>query len=75
MRLADGDAENDGRVEVCVSGRWGTVCDDGWGSNDAKVVCRQLGYLTTGMKLQKKIEKCAGSSILAVFATCRCRSH
>ena len=48
VRLVDGSIPNEGRVEICINNQWGTVTDDGWWSNDAKVVCRQLGYLTDG---------------------------
>ena len=33
-------------MEILLSGEWGTLCDDGAYNNDAKVVCRQLGYYT-----------------------------
>ena len=34
-----------GRLEVLIDGQWGTVCSNGFESDDADVACRQLGYI------------------------------
>ena len=49
MRLVGGTLDTEGRVEMCLNGVWGTVCDNGWGSLDAGVACSQLGFARQGI--------------------------
>lgn len=48
IRLRGSTYATYGRVELCVSGIWGTVCNTFWDDQDASVVCRQLGFALHG---------------------------
>ena len=48
VRLVGGANAQEGRVEVCIDGQWGSVCNDQWNDYAAKSVCRQLGYPIAG---------------------------
>ncbi|XP_063951925.1 scavenger receptor cysteine-rich domain-containing protein SCART1-like [Lytechinus pictus] len=57
IRLMDGASS--GRLEIFhfdepgAHGVWGSICKDGWGYDEARVACRQLGFpfVTTSFKI------------------------
>ena len=48
FRLTNGSTNREGRVEVCVDGRWGTVCNNSQ-EGIAGAVCSQLGFPAEGV--------------------------
>ena len=48
VRLLGGQSKYEGRVELCYSGSWTSVCPIGWYYRHAAVICRQFGFQSTG---------------------------
>ena len=48
IRLESGRNDREGTLRVCIGDIWSTVCNYGWDSRDAAVVCQQLGFPTSG---------------------------
>ncbi|XP_052085416.1 cubilin-like [Mytilus californianus] len=48
VRLVGSDVDR-GRLEIYHDGQWGTICDNDFGRNEAKVVCLALGLRSYGL--------------------------
>ena len=49
-RLVNGPSANKGRVEICIDQSWATVCITGFGHEESRVICGQLGYQRYGIQ-------------------------
>jgi hypothetical protein len=43
----NGQGNYTGHLEVYSYGMWGSICNNGWGFNEAYVACRQMGFTRT----------------------------
>ena len=66
IRLTNGGQNNEGRVEICTDGIWMTTDTNYWNYNNAKIVCRQLGYHDTC----KNIPTCNNLMCSLVYRVC-----
>ena len=48
LRLVGGANVRDGRVEICINNAWGTVCNNLFDDEDARVVCTEMGFSEEG---------------------------
>lgn len=44
FRLVNGSKDSEGRLEVRHNDIWGSVCDDDFNEDAAKIICQNLGY-------------------------------
>lgn len=70
IRLVGGSFPSNGRVEVNFGEGWGTVCDDHWDDNEARVVCRMLGYNGSAQGLQGTQTTGGHGIIWLAYLTC-----
>ena len=70
LRLVNGDGNSNGRVETCLGGIWGTICNIGWDDEDAASICQSLGYSSGGacVHVLKLVHACMANCYYSLLA-------
>ena len=71
IRIQGGANPKEGRVEVFHDGKWGAVCGDGWGIEEAMTVCRQLDLGYAGKAVAQK--NFSETDLKVIMSGVRCR--
>lgn len=50
VSLSGGSNEGQGTIQIYHENQWGTICDDGFDVNAAKVICKMIGHHTLLVK-------------------------
>ncbi|WAQ95366.1 SRCR1-like protein [Mya arenaria] len=76
IRLVNGTKATNysGRVEIEYEGEWGPICDMSFDANDAKVICRMLGYNTESASYHGNAYYGTGNS-RAIVSNLYCLGH
>ena len=64
VRLVGGSNSTIGRLEICINNAWGTVCNSRFGTNEALVVCRQLGFSSAGECVNNNTPQIASKNVM-----------
>ncbi|CAG0896137.1 unnamed protein product [Darwinula stevensoni] len=74
VRLVGGKDTREGRLQVYMNGRWGTVCRMGWTIEAAALVCRQMGLALnpSNWLLQRSEMPAAGINEDIILSNVKC---
>ncbi|EFN78073.1 Lysyl oxidase-like protein 4 [Harpegnathos saltator] len=77
VRLLGGRTSLEGRLQVRIKNKWGTVCNYGWTILDASLVCHQLGYIldSDNWFMERSQIPNAGINEDILFSNVRCTEY
>uniref|UniRef100_A0A1A9WLV8 SRCR domain-containing protein n=1 Tax=Glossina brevipalpis TaxID=37001 RepID=A0A1A9WLV8_9MUSC len=77
VRLLGGAGPYEGRLQLFLDGRWGTVCDYGWTVVNAGLVCHHLGYTLNpkDWRLLRSQLPSMGTTEDVIVSNVRCTEH
>ena len=51
IRLAGANNPRMGRVEICIDGQWGTICDSSWTASDERQIIQSFLNIRQGCEV------------------------